>query len=122
MVTVVQSASNATSSGPGAITITSAPTQNNVLLAWVLVAATAIPTAASGWTAVGSGAGGGTGQGVRASRWFWKVAGSGESTSQTPAATQSVAWAASIIEYSGVDTTTPVDVDSVQIVAGAATF
>src|SRR6266581_1507442 len=106
MVTVVQSASNATSSGPGAITMTSAPTQNNVLLAWVLVAATAIPTAASGWTAVGSGAGGG----------------SGESTSQTPAATQSVAWAASIIEYSGVDTTTPVDVDSVQIVAGAATF
>jgi hypothetical protein len=102
-------------------TMSPAPVQGNLLLAWVATALTTQLVANTGWTIpTGGTAFGGTGGTGRSVAWVYKWAAAGESTTQTPV-TGSSTYGLWIAELSGLDPTLPIDVCAAQTTASGAT-
>ena len=95
-----------------AVTMDAAPTQGNLLVAFVSQQGTLNTlTAAGSWNALTPQTGSGD-----SANLFWKVAGAGETAAQTVCTSSSStrAWAVAIAEYSGTATSSPVDVENSQ--------
>lgn len=113
MAALVQKKSAVGSSGNGSVTFDATPTQNNLLVAMIFCAnATTITMSSGGWTALTSVATG-SGGSARAFRMFYKIAGAGESTTVSTTNGNN-SWVLTVAEYSGIDTTTPKNVENAQ--------
>jgi hypothetical protein len=111
----VQGGTNsATSSTSVTFTAGVAPTQGDLLVAYVGSSQTT--TAATGWNKLTTATSGSTNGAI-----FWKVAGASESTSQTVATCASATWNEVWEEYSGVVTSSPVDVENGAGVSASST-
>lgn len=119
MAARVQAKGAGGSSAAPSVTLDAAPAQGNVLVAFVFSTSTTAITG-SGWT-LGTSQGTGTGGSTRAGRMLWKIAGAGESATQTLAA-GNASWAMVLAEYSGIDTTTPLNVQNSTAPASSSTL
>src|SRR5688500_14854507 len=106
----VRAGTGSGASADPAVTLAAAPAQGNVLVAWVASASSSLDTdtPASGWSALTGN------ENIDTSRLFYKVCGAGESATQQPVVlTTSNRWIMTLVEYSGINTTTPIDVSSI---------
>lgn len=86
-----------------------APTEDNILVAMVAIVGVVTTTAQSGWTRLTEVKSTNTGA------LYWKVAGTGESTTQTPVvstAGPTSDWIVFIAEYRGINEIVPLDVET----------
>lgn len=97
--TVVQAkgAATATDASP-TVTLDAAPTQGNLLVAWICCGNTQAAISLAGWTG-GTLQSTGSGGTQRAGRMFYKVAGAGESATITGSLT-STSWVIQVVELS----------------------
>lgn len=94
----VQHAANPSSGSTISATLPAAPTQGHLLVAWVAQNGAVTFTAQDGWTGLTVIAAADTGQ------FFWKVAGAGESATQTPCTSSGTgAYVCVVGEYDDMD-------------------
>ena len=121
MAIALVQANGATASGTApAVTLGATPTNGNLLVASIAYGAAQATLTITGWTP-GTLTSGGSGGSARAVRMFYKIA-SGDSATVTAAGASSNTWVISVAEYSGVDATTPLLVESSQLnISGTVT-
>jgi hypothetical protein len=118
---LVQQSSNTGTGDQPTVTLGNTPTQNNLLVAFVGSAQNfALTAVSSGWTAL-TGLNTGAGGSQVSARVFYKIAGSSESTTFTAQSSGSNGWNASILEYRGINITTPLNAENIQVTASGTT-
>lgn len=115
----VRSGSGTGSSATPQVVLAASPASDNLLVAYVTTPSgflLATNTPSTGWTGLTALSNNDI------ARVFYKIAGAGESTTQSPITITSASWTCTIAEYSGVDTTTPLDVSNQQNSPAASKF